>query len=878
MVSYKPTLPNSQEEQDRAYNPGEQAYREGMGAGYVNSGTDQAEAFANDPANASDDLRNKEAAGDTPEGGFYRPSTQNKKNKINLKGFFKKGGPLIGAGGTLGILGIILTGIFAPASMLVNMMENLGITNDSSSTSMQRRFMGVFSNATNDGGNFICSNTSKNIKCKMGRISNTALRQLEKKGIVAIYDDGVTNTHTDTRRGYPSKNPSNYRIDVGGGNDPVTVSAQQLPTFLAENPQHASKILGTRGAFNFKVKAWAGKHISNKIYKPFGVVRNGGLADGQNTPEGNSNRARFMLEKLRGKLPDLGGLSSSVGETQLREKVTGDINRAKKGGVGYLIAVGSCIGVRAPGYIAAAVAAVQLAQVISIAHDTILSPASKLKASAVDDPSRAITQEDVGAIGDLMTDRFPQEDGAMKSALDSTILLAALGVNKGKPAVSAKYTPGYSVLTNGAVRVSQDAADVSKEACNAVMSPAAMYAAFAVNAAVTVAAASTVFVGIAKVGVDIVVGEAISLAAGQVVGAIGPQVIEDLATNNAVQTAQGSELGDVIGISALSFYSAGGQARSLPVLKESQLADYAQVQAEVWDQERAMDVASLSPFDISSRYTFLGSIVNNARLSYMASGSSLTAGSILSSIGSMITASSTTNAASQTINQCSYAREFQLNTDDPANTPAINAAGLPCTGITDEQASMSTNEAIDLLANEGWINLNANIADNATIAELLEADNETGLSLDGNAFIKLGTPLHDFITTCSDASTGDYLTNAAGCTTEGTVRSPGEICSAAAIDCTNEDGESYDIANPEGGVENARALVAMSVFLLDFQILQSMNGDDVEVLPTTDEEEVEVEESAVIEGRSHNFVASVTDLFTQNFQPTNLARMTLWNA
>ena len=97
-----------------------------------------------------------------------------------------------------------------------------------------------------------------------------------------------------------------------------------------------------------------------------------------------------------------------------------------------MIAVAGCVGVKAPGYIAAGVAAVQLAQIISIAHDTILSPGSKLKAAGADEAT-TITAEEVGDIGSLLTETTPRaSDGAMTSALDSPILLAALGINTNK--------------------------------------------------------------------------------------------------------------------------------------------------------------------------------------------------------------------------------------------------------------------------------------------------------------------------------------------------------------------------------------------------------------------------------------------------------------
>src|SRR5690606_6670644 len=114
---------------------------------------------------------------------------------------------------------------------------------------------------------------------------------------------------------------------------------------------------------------------------------------------------------------------------------------AKKGGVGYTLAVASCIGIKAPAYVAAGVAAVQLAQLLPIANMTVLSPGAKLKASGAD-ITNEITMEEANEIGTLLTEKVPREsDGKATSALDSPYLLAAIGAGSGTLAVS-KYAPG----------------------------------------------------------------------------------------------------------------------------------------------------------------------------------------------------------------------------------------------------------------------------------------------------------------------------------------------------------------------------------------------------------------------------------------------------
>ena len=153
---------------------------------------------------------------------------------------------------------------------------------------------------------------------------------------------------------------------------------------------------------------------------------------------------------------------------------------------------------------------------------------------------------------------------------------------------------------------------------------------------------------------------------------------------------------------------------------ESQVVAYDQVRQENESFNRQIDVASLSPFDTSSRYTFLGSIVNSMQMASITSNNNSPV-SLLSSIfkAPSITSSTASATLNQSQNMCGYAEQFGMDTGDPNTTPAINAAGLPCTGITPTQSGMSTVEAIQLLESEGWVDDSKDIAEDATIDDLM---------------------------------------------------------------------------------------------------------------------------------------------------------------
>lgn len=775
---------------------------------------------------------------------------KNPKLQKALK-FAKKRGGIIGLISIFGVGGGILAGFFGPASMLISMTENFSLANDSSSTAMERRFMKIFGNMTAEDDP-VCANSSKNIKCKMGKISNKALKQLSKKNVIAVID-GV-DYDGKTTKGYPAKNPSHYKIDLNDGYGPRTVAAKDMPGFLAKNPKAASKILGIKGAFNLRVKSWAGKQITKRFFSKFpGIDKKGGIADGAkekfaNAKEKLNNATKKLVDKIPG-MGKLKSLNSSLKST-IESKLGGKFEKFKGGGIVYSVAAGTCIASKAPMVISAGVAAAELAPLIPIVSQVVLSPGSKAKATGVettnpmasllstdasalssDTASRGITSDEMDTIGTILTSKTKDSDGNMTSALDSPYLLAALGVNKNKPAVSEKFAPGYGVLQNDAMKAGRAAGKAVEPACNVILNPITMYTYAIVEAAVS----ANPVVGGVKILAGWLVGEATSGIINAIATNLLGQVIGSLADTDKYSNLQGKEMGDAIGLSAASFFASGSMSRHLPTLKKSQLVAFNDMQIENENQQRAMDLASLSPFDTSSRYTFLGSIVYNARMGLLSNGG-YSLSSVFSTMASLPSAVSTTTGAATnfTDQYCGYASDFGLDTENPADIPAINMAGLPCTGITPEQANMSTSDAINILNDKGWIDESIPIPDGATTQDLIDSK-----------FIKEGNPLYEYASgSCGDASSGDYLFEVSGCTVPSSVQS-GRANGGAGFDSSkyceaskDSGGQVDDKGNTvnacgsepvtqgvEGG-DDTKAFQAMAVFLLDFQAAQSINGED----------------------------------------------------
>ena len=811
----------------------------------------------NDSASAA--VNNQESS--VPGNGFYQPSTGKKKSPVTFKSLLKKRGPIAAIVGILGLGGGIMGIFLSPATMLQNIMENFTWKNDSASVvkeTRMKKIMNRFFGSGDDAG--ICNN--KKIKCKTGRLSNKALTKFKKSGLVPVDSDGK---EIDIKkRGYPDKNPTHWKVEGLNDGKPIESSKLKDELLKKENRKIASKVYGRTGLFKMRFHAWTGKHIS-KLYDKFKLKRNSAISKID-----KKLGIKEKKEKFKEKLP-------KFKEGPALEKVGKGVDnlgsKLKKGGLAYAISAGACTVVKIPNLIAAGVAAIQLAPLLGLVMDVILSPGSQAKASGLDSSGGGFSQETMETIGTMLTERGKMKgsDNAEGSALDSPYLLAAMGVNNDKPGIAKNYIPGYSVATNPIVRTLNSAEEASEPVCNYILSPVAMYTSMAAEAAIAASTGgiSAILSWAGKAALSEVIKKVLEYTVGEKV----KNILAELAKSLLIpDKAQYKDLGDALGVGAAAFFSAGSMGQMLPGLKMSQLAEFNGIQIANEEFQKEMDIASLSPFDTSSRYTFLGSIFHNMGNMMMANGTySKTPVAMLSNIlrlpSMALSYSSTAKAASGMYSDkyCGYAKDFSMGSGS-SEDPAVNMAGLPCTGITNSQANMSVEEAIQIAEDEGWVKKDADIPDGATIADLMD-----------NYIIK-DTPLHDFIEDCSAAEKGEYWFNSGGCTapTDST-----QTTSSTAP--TYKDSEGKDITGQSFGAENSakqyddRKLSAMSVLLIDFQIAQSINGeDDEEEAPSTTAKapdngeaigEPQLEEAQSGWGNHSNGEIPDSDLQTLSFSP-----------
>ena len=865
-------------ETDSRLNPAEQAKFDQISAGFdsgselsdrekdaindLESQFDNKDSDLNPNQNDSASAAVNDQESSVPGNDFYQPSAGKKKSPVTFKSLLKKRGPIAAIVGILGLGGGILGIFLSPATMLQNIMENFTWKNDSASVVKETRMKKVINRMLGSGDDAgICNN--KKIKCKTGRLSNKALKKFKKSGLVPVDSDGK---EIDIKkRGYPDKNPTHWKVEGLNDGKPIESSKLKDELLKKENRKIASKVYGRTGLFKMRFHAWTGKHIS-KLYDKFKLKRNSTISkiDKKLGVKEKANKFKEKLPKFK--------------EGPALEKVGKGVDnlgsKLKKGGLAYAISAGACTVVKIPNLIAAGVAAIQLAPLLGLVMDVILSPGSQAKASGLDSSGSGFSQETMETIGTMLTERGKMKgsDNAEGSALDSPYLLAAMGVNNDKPGIAKNYIPGYSVATNPIVRTLNSAEEASEPVCNYILSPVAMYTSMAAEAAIAASTGgiSAILSWAGKAALSEVIKKVLEYTVGEKV----KNILAELAKSLLIpDKAQYKDLGDALGVGAAAFFASGSMGQMLPGLKMSQLAEFNGIQIANEEFQKEMDIASLSPFDTSSRYTFLGSIFHNMGNMMMANGTySKTPVAMLSNIlrlpSMALSYSSTAKAASGMYSDkyCGYAKDFYMGSGS-SEDPAVNMAGLPCTGITNSQANMSVEEAIQIAEDEGWIQKDMDIPDGADISDLMK-----------NGYIVKDTPLHDFVEGCGDASTGSYWFSNGGCT------APSDSTRVAKItEKTYKDEEGKDITNESFGTENSakqyddRKLSAMSVLLIDFQIAQSINGeDDEEEAPSTTAKapdngeavgEPQLEEAQSGWGNHSNGEIPDSDLQTLSFSP-----------
>ena len=761
-----------------------------------------------------------------------------KKTFTKAKGLLRKRGPLFGIFGGI-LMGIGLAAIVGPAAILISLMQTVTGTLDSASRAMSNRSARVLMMKMENGD--ADQKSCKSFACKKNAISNKTLRKLDAAGFKPLGADGKP-MDLSKSSGYPDKTPASYEVDG------KTIPAKDISALINSDEKIKGRLFGSKGLFNGRVSAWSGKFIDKVFRKPFGLKSDGGTADGKNKKLEASEKRQAFKEKIKAKIPGVQATDkiASVIEKMLGGDGTkkGRLATAKAGGVAYTVAYTGCLVTKVPSITTAAVAGVQIARLLPYINEIVLSPAAKIQSSGVDSDNSA-TPEDVDTSASILTEKTLDKDGNYTSAMDSPILLAAMGINKNtiSPDVYGKYIPGYAIMK----AIPQEWRDVQKEAapaCSVIMSPITMYVWAAVETAIS---GTNPLIAGAKLLIGFAAGAALAPAvangAVELAKAMGIDLDDLVAGGFLGEDLEGIELGNVLGASALAFFPAGAMARFVPGVTVGG-ASAAQASIDTYNNEqRAMDIASLSPFDTSSQYTFLGSIVHSLRINAVATGGySGGLASALSSIFRMPQLSLNPSAGAQTANSMSSlcnannASTYDLEAEVASDTPLLNPLGMPCSELDN---SLTSEEAISILEDAGMLDTSKEVSDGADIAELVS-----------KGVIKENTELYALAnneTACNDAKSGNYLVEAGGCTVRPVVRDTSDHSDSDKIPddrrdiecsvdgkCEKDNKSAVNNSNlksstatfADSTVASDKTLLAAYTFLVDVQAGNAITGED----------------------------------------------------
>lgn len=581
-----------------------------------------------DPSQENDNIAK---ARDREENFSSNVSNKNAGNKakFNLKNFFSKNSKN-GALPSSVVIISLLVGIFGIGGMginslmVVHLKENLTEKFDTQNTSMTIRTERLWAKkmaGENTRGD--CKITK--VLCRYSKPSSHMLKQLKKAGVLALDKDGRVIKHSKV---WPDKRPAKY-IFQDGMNGLKTLNATEFADELKKNPKFAAKF---RMAYNPR---WVGfaDSVFKKVAGKFFISKDQGKLGAK-----DQKAAKEKLAKGNGGREGAAGKDGGTGKfDDLATKNLGTlakyIEASGKGGLASMLVGAGCVLSDIPSLVANISRELQMTQVIQYAFP-FLSLADSIKYGDGN-------TKDIGIVGDMLTANL---DG--KTAMDSFGMQYALhGATASDNKDYKKMTPGGGELALGAAKMDTVmGGDERKQVCSAATSPAG---AAAIAGAWGAVSAGSLGAGLVAAGVNYAAGEiigaALKLLAGPFISAF-VDLIPDSAKEAAMkflvgdmtENLSGPAVGDAIVSGSSNMMAQTANTGGNMPLSADQAVKYQaatdQVQLAYAEEVRATH----SPFDISSKYTFMGSIFDSM-LPYFGKIHNVT--DVMSTIGS-ITASS----------------------------------------------------------------------------------------------------------------------------------------------------------------------------------------------------------------------------------------------
>ncbi|NCQ54491.1 hypothetical protein COV88_00500 [Candidatus Saccharibacteria bacterium CG11_big_fil_rev_8_21_14_0_20_41_19] len=666
-----PTLNPGQQHSDNQFNDLKKAESNGT-AGSNNDDSGGSDNVKNAEENPSGDWQNN-VSGD-------KPATSGRRF-----GFVKKKGPLTAiiltvVGGSIGIGGLLSPALLTQ-SILANLVQKFNLQETSMTMRANKLLVSKLAGNATQG---ICKPIT--IMCKFTRPSNRFLSQLEKNGIKAV---GSGSSTVEKNLLFPNTRPKSYEFTDSAGKK-ITATAEELSSKLLDNAEFRaafhkasnSRFMSLTDSVFTSIKNKFGFNITDKLKSAKSeedLTKKVG-----NELEAEGSAAKALAKGEKGAEVEIKNLLEKEVETTSKK-----LAKSGKGGLVGLVAGGVCLVADAPKLITKAVRAFQMAQLIKYSM-VFLSAFGAIKAGDAT-PAEASTIGDeltkIGSNGKSAMDSF-----GMNNAINSTTKPSTDDYKQFIPANKITSNLGsYNKVVSGAVKTNTCKVTTSIE----------------FGAAVDVALSGTTLVGgVINIAAGYALGEVIAMVAPPIIKAITEVIptekILGWFLNDLTKDINGEQVGDALASGASHVMGQAANAGGNMPLSVDDAVAYNGLTKQVQLAYAEEDRATLSPFDISSPNTMLGSIVQKLIPYYTSASSGV--GSIthsLSFIGNLVMGSFgaalqplTAGAESADTNQYQLCQDPML--EDVAAGPYCNIIY----GVPIEYLDKSPTDVLQALGND----------------------------------------------------------------------------------------------------------------------------------------------------------------------------------
>lgn len=750
-----------QQDSDRQYDPYSNEYaREllrqdtetGKDAG-VNAGVDQAEAFANDPKNASAGIQAANQAEQVPNQYNWDEtknarSAQPKTIRARLAGFAKKRGATVAIGGGLLGFGTFLTIFLSPSLLLLQMADVLNTSFNDQLAALDARSTLIMKKKLNTQVTKGVCGTKITIKCKYRTISKNQTARLTAAGLEPIGNNG----EVIEGRGKPTAFRHNG----------VEIPANQLLTEARGDPSLRSKL---HKGYNPSFAAWADANAF-KMLERFGIKKSSSVdpsgdkekmrdqlkkvaqgnvdafgnkklipkdSDGNVVDENSNNAAYFEVEgeetryspsdgrsinNLIQQSIDRGGLAESIGKTTLKNGVKSVLTSTALGAGAVDTLCTAWTLIRVAGF---AAKIYQQQQLIRYAYefqkqaDMIRAGDGKAELSTFFNDIVTSTN----ANGKAATDSA----GYLWAAFGDTFKPNSLGIAQEKyseqeaeaQAAKIELQNETSRYVNGQLVSTSIMAQLAGKVSSGGGVPAAdstcqFVKSWKGQALIIGAAVAGAFVAIFSGGTSIGLGAVLNGAAGLTLSVafalLQPKLI-DMAKGEVIKGDEnGHEAGNAIASGSGAINAQASQTRGLPVQTVEDHVAYSNFSKQVAADYAEVDRYERSPFDPTSKNTFLGSIMATI-VPYVSKSHTVGAGVmnmsslVLGTVSSFgVNKAGASEISAQQLSQCD---DFEYNNIAPDGLAADPFCNLRY-GMSQQDLAIDPERVVDyMLENENIV-------------------------------------------------------------------------------------------------------------------------------------------------------------------------------